>query len=337
MAFQKIKRVEDESLWAKDTVQRLHALKASFLDKSEEETNIYLEEELEFLLADVGAQSGALRQKLLCGLDSETSEFSFLFFEELNGVPVDCDVAMVGDDIVSQMEGLWAKASLGERDSITERLGLVPTIQHQIDQQLLQKIELFENDFSLPETKPEWLEFDQVSEKFRESLKIKELGKVNVVELLDLFAESVGALSDLKVVLMNVWDSQVSKDDKASASLARTGPLEVQCVKKLEGDGSNLAIAEIELTKKLILALVFALSKGASEFGIQYNYKYAPENIKNAVLIENKVSAADKVRNVESKYWLKYASLAKNITAESVDEEFQKIFGKMIANWMKNR
>ena len=335
MAVQKIKRVEDEALWAKSTMKTLETVKESFSDKPDSESNEYVAEELEFLLADVGAQSGELRNKLLVALDAETTKFSFLFAEELNTPNQTPD--RVGDCLIMQMEAIWKKASLGEREQIQQRLGLVTTSQKQFDEQVARKLELFEDDIVLPESQEEWASYELAFQGLCDALKVKEAKRFSMLEILNLLSKSVESLSDLKEVYTNVWDSYVSREDKSQMSLPRLGPLEVQCVRKLEGELTNQAVEEIDQLKKVALAVVFALNKGASEFGVYYNQRYAPENIENAVLIGNQMSSADKVKNIELKYWQKYEDLAKNITADYIDEEFQKIFGKMMVNWITKR
>gem|GEM_PF-4962383 len=292
MAIQRIKRVDDEALWANDVAQELSTLKGSLSDKSKTEQSEFLEEELEYLLGEVGAQSGELRKKLLKALNQQTQEFSYLFSDELVEDERSYDVS---SDPVGQIEELWRQSSLGQRDEIMERLGLVTSSQDQIDQQELKRIEVFETDFTLPITESDWESYRESYEGFCGALDVKQGSEISFVELLKLCSEMVSILSVVDDYLVKYWDQVVTRESRNEYDIERNGPLSVRFIESLSGNGV-------------------------------VSFKKDLDQIRDS-----------KPKNMDTLLWGKYTQIAKYITAESVDDEFQKITGKLLVKYLKSK
>ena len=333
MANQKINRVDDHSQWAKEAVQELLTLKNSVSDKPEEEQSGFIEEELEYLLSDVGAQSGELRGKLLRALDHETQEFSSFYALEDYEVPAEMSLSL---DPVTQIEQIWKVASVGQREEVMQKLGLSLSVQDQIDRECLRRIEVVENEFTLPHSDEEWTRYQRAYKQLCSALKVKEGAEIPLVEFMEIFSESTQCLSVIQDYLKTFWDHKVSREDKNVIDPELSEPIEVRFVEALERKNEVSLKEELDLIRNLVFGVVFCAVNGGADLGVYYNGKYSPDNIENAVCIEEKISPSNKPKNMDALLWWKYSELAKYITAESVDDEFQKIIGKLLVKYLKS-
>ena len=96
-------------------------------------------------------------------------------------------------------------------------------------------------------------------------------------------------------------------------------------------------MSEINKIKLIALSICFATRRSGEEFGRSYADKMAPDNVENAVIVEDTSSGFRKIKDLEKKSWEKYRTLAKHMTADGVDEEFQNLFGKVMASWIMSK
>ncbi len=343
MARENQSSVFDADSWARRTASRLRLIHSSFADQGFDQKRAYLEDEIEFALEDAGAVGDAQKRELLDRLAG-----CFPVYSEgpaPAAAPAESRSPQAKADPVEAFLETWKSAGQEQRERISRALlsaGILPPQPTGggsgggggVPPEIAERVQL--------PLRPDELEdltrgLDQLA---------KELGGMEAGDRLDfnrlfkLLGMMVAALRDLHKFLWEFWRQSAPRELQAACMSGFAEPFERIAAAYLRGEerssSRDLAI-EIEKTKRLMLGVCVAVRKGAEEFARSQHQVFAPENIENAVMIEETAADRAKVRDLGRKSWEKYSQLSKHMTPDSIDQEFQRVFAGVMMAWLRSR
>ncbi|MDB6079532.1 MAG: hypothetical protein JWO82_3279 [Akkermansiaceae bacterium] len=337
MARENQSAVFDADAWARRTASRLRLIHSSFADQGFDQKRTYLEDEIEFALDDAGAVSESQKRDLLDRLAG-----CFPVYSETGGSAVAAPVAASSspqakvDPLDALMEE-WSRAGQERRDQITRTLasaGIVPVpaaggaLALEIAERVTMPVRPEQIDDFVRGLDQLWKELGG------------EGGTADFNRLFKLLGMLAAAMRDLHKFLWEFWRQSAPRELQANYASGFHEPFERMVAGYLRSDeqcsSRDLAV-EIEKTKRLMLGVCVAVRKGAEEFGRSHYQTFAPENIENAVVIEETATDRAKVRDLGRKAWEKYSTLSKHMTPDSIDQEFQRAFAGVMTAWLRSR
>ena len=330
---------EDPAHWARRTAARLRATRASFSDQPTEAARPHLQDEVLFALEDAGLADNPAQKEIhlqhlaalfpvfgeLAVENTKNSEFETATIPAPKQTPVEAAVSA------------WEKADESEREAIAQALGLEHPKQAEPEKislppQLMEALNLpqssaeladFENSFRLL-----WSELNETPENLTEFNRI--------LKLLGMYSKTLGGLHKA------VWEFWYSIAPREARNLIRSSSQEGLAalvspyLQGKEGASSQKAYTEITLINLLTTALIYGVQKGSEEFSRVLFQKLSPENIENAVVVEDSAANSSKVKDLQRKCWDKYVQLNRSLTADSLDEELGRSIGLCMAAFLKN-
>lgn len=330
-------RLEPE-IWARKTANRLRLIQSSFLDQGQEQRRLYLEEEIEFALDEIDTVASEDRQRFLSALED-----CFPTFVESSAGTSRADAPV---------------AHLQKEDALESVLSRLPGLDEEGRKRVLSVLGVefpapsgssgegasarFSAKVRLPERADEIEDFERgIQQLYKGLLGVQDDGArmefSRVVKLLGILGI---AFRDLHQFVWEFWRQTASRDLQSTWRSTLHGPFEDALRDYLHGSGevgSREVADEVERTKRLMLGICFAVRRGAEEFGRSHHQVFAPDNIENAVLIEQDVVDASKVKELPRKSWEKYRQLCRHLTPDSIDSEFGRIFSSVISAWLRSR
>lgn len=337
-------KIIDDGIWLRRTTKKLRLAHASFADMQFDEKSAYLEDEIEYALTDVGAESGEKRDRLLKALADNFPVFGEIpteFGSDASRVKTQKPKSNV-DTVMDS----WRDSSDAEQAEILTRLNLAkvsdivkqPEISASNSNSNSQESHNLEEHLIFPQSEADMQDFKRVMDLLK-SLTGIENSAINFTRLFKVSGMLFDSYTQLSKVMWEFWFLFAPKDVRNVISTESTDfkSFISSYINEDEGVGSGEMAAEIQKVKLIALSLCFAVRKSGEEFGRLYNEKMAPDNIETAVVIEDTAADVSKVKDLNEKSWAKYKQLAKHMTAESLDEEFQSLFGRVMAAWMANR
>jgi hypothetical protein len=330
--------VFDADAWARRTASRLRLIHSSFADQGFDQKRTYLEDEIEFALDDAGAVSEAQKRELLDRLAG-----CFPVYSESGGSVTPAPAAVTTSSPQAKVDPLdalmeeWSRAGQERRDQITRTLASAGIVPAPVAGGAM-PLEISER-VNMP-VRPE-----QIDDFVRGLDQLwKELGgtggTADFNRLFKLLGMLAASMRDLHKFLWEFWRQSAPRELQANYMSGFHQPFETMVAAYLRADeqssSRDLAV-EIEKTKRLMLGVCVAVRKGAEEFGRSYYQTFGPENIENAVVIEETASDRSRVRDLGRKAWEKYSLLSKNMTPDSIDQEFQRAFAGVMTAWLRSR
>jgi len=333
-----IKRVDDVEEWAVEVAQRLKRVRDSWVDQPIEVQRLNVDEELEFCLADVGAQSGDLRDELISALAKHEALF-------LAKIPENSEVekSTEGSDStgsglsVEQLLEAWNEMNLGDRDEFKKKAGLADVVDFGELVIAAEHFKPLRPVFQLPLEEGESDQLQKISKEYRDDFQINGEKKMSLAMVLNLSMKLGKSYQGLQPIMKQLWEEYIPREKKENIPLARNGDiieLIARYVENWNGVGEQPLQEELDQVQQMILALVAGVSNAASDFGEMYSRIYSPDDIENLVASETDYRKGGKSKNFEFAAWEKYCELAKNITPDYIDEEFKQIFGNAMARWL---
>ncbi len=330
--------VIDTDAWARRTAARLRLIHSSFSDQGFEQKKAYLEDEIEFALEDAGALDSIQKRTLLEKLSGCFPVFTDQGESAAPGAPVaEASRNTVKVDPLEQFLAHWTQAGPEQREHISQTLsaaGITPpaasgaALPHEISDRMV-----------LPARAEELSDFSRGIEQL-----CRELGapgaQVDINRLVKLLGILAASMRDLHKFIWEFWRQSAPRELQGMMASGFTSTFEATVAAYLRGDeqsSSRELAGEIEKTKRLMLGICFAVRRGAEEFARSHHQLYAPENIENAVAIEETASSASRVRDLGRKSWDKYCQLSKHLTPDAVDQDFQRVFCGALVAWLRSR
>lgn len=332
----------DPDAWARRTAARLRLIHSSFSDQTFEQKKTYLEDELEFALEEAGALDGLQRKALLDKLTGCFPDF-------MANTPAPQPLAGNETPVSGQVDCLaglidqWSTASPEQRQKITETLraaGVIPpapavsssTAAVGLPQELTSRVKL-------PARADEFEDLSRGLDQLWKELAA-EPEQIEFNRLFKVLGMLSGAMRDLHKFIWEFWRQGAPRELQSVMASGINEPLERAIASYLRGDGQTSSrdlAAEIEKSKRLMLGVCVAVRRGAEEFARGHHRVFSPENIEGAVVVEETSGDASRVRDLARKCWEKYCQLSKHMTADAVDQEFQRVFAGVMAAWLRSR
>ncbi len=321
--------------WAKRTARRLRVSHHSFADQTFEEKREFLEDELDFALGDVGAESGPMREKYLDALADLFPVFGDLGMDSAL-MPArsqedqkPAEKRMTPSEMV--LEG-WATAGENERADLIAKLGLktpapVATTGAMVPESV-----------SMPEDEAGLADLERTMSRVKGFFRIADDEQVSFTRLFKLLGMLADHFDKLHAFVWDFWESMCPRDLEGTIEPLLHGKLaaSVRSYLLAEGDVSSQELSnDVSMTRLLALAACSSIKQGGEEFGRQFGSRFSPDEIESSVIIEDTGGDPSRVKELEKKSWAKYRQLAKNLTPEGVDDEFQVLLGRIMAAWMK--
>lgn len=330
----------DADAWARRTAARLRLIHASFADQGFDQKRAYLEDEIGFALEDSGALSGEQQKDLL---DCLANCFP-ICNEPVSQVfdsPLPQEVPSKAGDPVESLIAAWQGADDSQKARISQSLVAAGIIHAGASSAPLPEELAVRVDFPV---RPEELEdfvrgIDQLWKEL--GLPGGSSGKAtDFNRLFKLLGMLCASTRDLHKFLWEFWRQTATRELQSACASGFSETFEQKVAAYLCGDegvtSRDLAV-EIEKTKRLMLGVCVGVRKGAEEFARSQHQVFAPENIENAVVIEETATDASKVRDLGRKAWSKYCQLSKHMTPDSIDQEFHRVFAGVMTSWLRSR
>gem|GEM_PF-3715285 len=331
--------VIDTDVWARRTAARLRLIHSSFADQGFEQKKTYLEDEIEFALEDAGALDAIQKRTLLDKLSG-----CFPVFTDHAG-----SVASAGGpsqeprstkkvDPLEQFLEHWNEASPEQRDRISGALsaaGITPTPQAAAAPSLPPEIS---TRVILPTRPDELMDLTRGLDQLWRELDTP-AAPIDFNRLFKLLGMLASSMRDLHKFIWEFWRQSAPRELQSLMTSNFLSSFEGTVAAYLKNDdqsSSRELAAEIEKTKRLMLGICFAIRRGTEEFARGHHRMFAPENIENTVAIEETASDASRVRDLGRKSWDKYTKLTKHLTADSVDQEFQRAFCGALVSYLRS-
>ena len=341
MASKNQTSLTEPDAWARRTAARLRLIHASFADQGFDQKRTYLEDEIEFALNDSGALSEEQRGGLLDCLANCFPICSEPVSAVTEAPAVRTPVPAVKGDPVEALIDAWERADSGQRPRISQALvaaGIMPPASAggTLPEEISSRVEM-------PTRPDESEDFVRGIDQLWKELGQPEGATGRVADfnrLFKLLGMLSGSMRDLHKFLWEFWRQSAPRDLQAAWSSGFSESFEQTVAGYLSGEeevsSRDLAI-EIEKTKRLMLGVCVAVRKGAEEFARSQHRVFAPENIENAVVVEETAVDASKVRDLGRKAWAKYCQLSKHMTPDSIDQEFHRVFAGVMTAWLRSR
>ena len=261
-------RLEPE-IWARKTANRLRLIQASFLDQGEEQRRLYLEEEIEFALDEIDTVGDEERRRFLASLED-----CFPIFAEPVGGMSRVDLPM---------------AHARHEDPLELVLGHLPGLDDEGRRRVLSALGVespapsvssaegpgsrFSARVRLPEKAEEIEDFERGIQQLCKELggSQDDGGRLEFNRLVKLLGILGSAFSDLHQFIWEFWRQTASRDLQSTWRSTLHGPFEDALRDYLQGSGevgSREVAAEVERTKRLMLAICFAVRRGAGALAI---------------------------------------------------------------------
>ncbi len=328
--------VIDTDVWARRTAARLRLIHSSFADQGFEQKKTYLEDEIEFALEDAGALDPVQKRTLL-----EKLSGCFPVFTDHAG-----SVASAGTpspeprsakvDPLEQFLEHWKQAGPEQRERITGALtsaGIMPTpapaaaLPPEISSRVI-----------MPSRPDELMDLTRGLDQLCRELNTSP-APIDFNRLFKLLGMLSSSMRDLHKFIWEFWRQSAPRELQSLMTSNFLSSFEATVAAYLKNDdqsSSRELAAEIEKTKRLMLGICFAIRRGAEEFARGHHRAFAPENIENTVAIEETASDASRVRDLGRKSWDKYTKLSKHLTADAVDQEFQRAFCGALVSYLRS-
>ena len=336
--------VNDPVQWARRTAARLRATRASFSDQPAEVARPHLEDEVVYALQDADIAEDREQKELYL----EHLAALFPVFGELNS-----DVASSPTESAPQaLEPLqeapplspvdaavaaWESADPAEKEAIASALGLEKEDTNKSDGTILPSA--LNSAVNFPQSSSELSDFEN---SYR--LLWSELGTTpedpaefnRILKLLGMYSKTLGGLHK---AVWEFWNGIAPREAKSvvhSSSSGGLGAIIAPYLQGKEGASSQHAYTEIALINLLTTALIYGMQKGSEEFSRVLFQKLSPENIENAVVVEDTAANSNRVKDLQRKCWDKYVQLNRSLTPDALDEELGRSIGLCMAAFLKN-
>ena len=336
--------VNDPVQWARRTAARLRATRASFSDQPAEITRPHLEDEVVYALEDASIADDQEKKELYL----EHLAALFPVFGELssNTAPIPSDSAPQLQEPSQEIQtqspvdtaiSAWEKADPAEKEAITKALGLEKQEPESSENAALAPALSCAVHF--PQSSTELTDFEH---SYR--LLWSELGTTpddpaefnRILKLLGMYSKTLGGLHK---AVWEFWNGIAPREAKSVVHSSSSGGLGATVAPYLQGkagSSSQQAYTEIALINLLTTALIYGMQKGSEEFSRVLFQKLSPENIENAVVVEDSAANSNKVKDLQRKCWDKYVQLNRSLTADALDEELGRSIGLCMAAFLKN-
>ena len=318
---------ENKHIWGMKTAARLRAVHASFPELGPEDRCGYLVEEIERALDDAATFPGESRQSLL-----EAVNDYFPVFGEPAGQPAEpvaapaatrpeppAPAAMSVSQMVDELCRRSGELSREELDRLAKLAGrdAVAADGNPVPPRVAAAI-------SFPGTPPEIEDFERSLAQVWLELGIGEdaRGMLRLTRLLKMLGILSGGFRDIHRFVWPYWSEMAGRELKHQLKPVFGNGLEEPVGSFVTGGevGGGVFHQEMETTKRVLIAILVGLRKGAEEFGRAYERKFSPDAVADTVLLEESAADPGKVRDFARKCWDKYSRLAKHQTADAIHD-----------------